>query len=274
MSSKTLRVGTITFVSDATTKYKQVKPTYKGFKPIDVMTASSAWGMLGPYCLQDHLSVLKEFSKKECKDYADIKKKGPIVIHENFYQGSKCYEWVPSITVPKSNFDKTIIFESKKETHFEKQKEQPAYNIKKEYWEWRKKVMKCPYPIRYPVGKKHRHECIGFISEADIHKEQAPLLNIVGARLVYLRVYVRLVKLQPKFQQLKKMYDEGTPLLIREVDGAKESCKEDYEKNGINIENNTVAITKKTLKFMLKYEKASFGHGFALCWALMDLKLP
>ena len=45
---KMIRIGTIKY-----NKGKKIFPKCEGFKRIEVMTASTAYGPIGPYCLKD-----------------------------------------------------------------------------------------------------------------------------------------------------------------------------------------------------------------------------
>lgn len=67
---------------------KVVDPSYPGYEPIIVMTKSTAYGSLGPYCLKND--------------------RGQIM--ENIFQFSKIYETVPSSRQKYSRYDPTIIW--------------------------------------------------------------------------------------------------------------------------------------------------------------------
>ena len=64
-----------------------------------------------------------------------------------------------------------------------------------EYWEWRAKGFSAEYPIRYPVGFKHKHEVKCSILENENGVER---LDYVEARKrIYLPEYIRSVQDEP-----------------------------------------------------------------------------
>lgn len=227
---------------------KSIKPNFEDFKIIEVMAKSSAYGELSPYCLTDDNGI----------------------ILENKWQFGKAYKEVPNIRIPKNYYDKTIVWEWKKEIHFVENDDE--YDIKDEYWNWREKGFKCKYPIRYPVGKNRSHTCIGYLYEEN---DEWELLDYIDARKkVYVPEYLNSVKKQPTFQKLKNMLQQGINLLIIEVDGPHQESL-DYYKNkyGVDdsfIENDTMLATDDNLDIMLNDDSHPYGHGFCLAQALLD----
>jgi hypothetical protein len=94
---------------------------------------------------------------------------------------------------------------------------------------------------------------------------------------IYIPVYTKLVKKEPKFIKLQKMLKKEINLLIIEVDGPKQESlnyyKEIYGVDDHFIENDTILITKNNLNIMLNDEKHAFGHGYVLAAALLDIEL-
>lgn len=232
-----VRIGTIEYV-----RGKKVFPTYPGFARVEVMTASTSHGELSPYQLTDE--------------------KGRIF--ENVWQFSKVYHTVPATTCRYSRWDPTIIWKHPTETHVNDEGE-----LTPEYWAWREKGMNNRYPVRYPVGYRHRKNCLYALWNNE-------KLNYVQARQkLYVPEYIRLVKQHPKFHQLKRLLDKGNNLLIVEVDGPKEKSLPYYQDTyGVDddfIENNTMLATEDNLNIMLQDTRHPFGHGYCLAMALLDM---
>ena len=87
-----IRVGTINY-----NKGKKIYPEFPGFKRIEVMTPSTAYGQIGPYCLKNE--------------------EGHIM--ENIWQFSKIYEEVPVVTQRYSRYNRTIVWEHPHEKHID-----------------------------------------------------------------------------------------------------------------------------------------------------------
>lgn len=219
---------------------KPIYPSYEGFTPIIVLTKSSEYGELGPYLLKDDEGV----------------------IMENAWQFRKLYPWVTKSNQPMTRFDKTIVWSHPEETHI------TNGEPNEKYWAWREKGMKCEYPIRYPVGNGiHKSRCICVLTD------DGRRLGIEeGRKEVYLATYAKLVKKQPKFKDLRKRVMGGENLLIIEPDGPHQESLEYYKETyGVNdsfIEQDTMLMTMKNVKIMLKDAKHSFGHGYCLGMAL------
>lgn len=230
-----IRVGRIKYNTG-----KPVYPSYEGFTPILVLTKSSEYGELGPYLLKDEDGV----------------------IMENAWQFRKLYPWVPKSRQPYSRFDNTIIWSHPEETHVT----DGVPNEK--YWAWREKGFRCEYPVRYPVGNGvHKSRCICVLSD------EGERLGIEdGRKKVYLKIYAELVKKQPKFLELQQRVMNGENLLIIEPDGphqeSLEYYKREYNVDDSFIEQDTMLVTMKSVKIMLKDTKHSFGHGYCLAMAL------
>lgn len=223
------------------------KPSYDAvpypYQTIIVMMRShSKWWPLSPYCLKDDNGYILE-----C-----------------IWQFSKAYEKVPKSIQRYSRYDDTIIWNHPEETHL------INGNPTQKYWEWRQKGFENKYPVRYPVGFDYRKECKFFISDDD------EKLDYVEARKkIYLKTYIELVSEEPLFLDLKNKLKKGINLLIAEVDGPHQESMEYYsEKYGISpdlIQENCIEATRENLELMMNDMKHSFGHGYSLAWALLDL---
>lgn len=232
-----IRVGRLKYTKDGAPVY----PSYEGFTPIIVLTKSSEYGDLGPYLLKEEEGV----------------------IMENAWQFRKLYPWVPKSNQPFSRFDKTIVWSHPEETHV-------SNGIPNEkYWAWREKGLKCKYPIRYPVGNGiHKSRCICVLTD------DGRRLGIEeGRKEVYLKIYAKLVKNRPAFTELKNRVMKGENLLIIEPDGPHQESLDyyqtTYDVEESFIDQDTMLVTLKHVKIMLKDPKHSFGHGYCLAMALM-----
>lgn len=215
---------------------------FSNFTPIVVMTKSSKYGDIGPYVLRDeHDRIL-----------------------ENVWQFSKVYPKVPKSRQIYSRWDARVIWEWPSEVHVDENDEPNDA-----YWEWRYQGMNASEAVRYPVGYQHRGEVIYSIWGDE-------RLSYVEARKkIYLPIYCRSVRKTKTFYCLRKKLDRGENLLILEVDGPHQESLGYYrEKYGVEedfIVNGTMLATKGNLEVMLNDEKHSFGHGYCLAMALLDL---
>jgi hypothetical protein len=234
-----IRVGTRRYSNK---KYED--PKIEGYKTCVVLTPSTEYGSLGPYALKNE--------------------KGQIM--ENIWQGSKIYKKVPETIQRYSRYDDKIIWEWGEETHIKNGKIQP------EYWNWRSNLMNNKYAVRYPLGYGKNKLCQYAIKENADGTYEYDLGYIEARKKIYCPIYCELVKKQPQFEELKKEYEEGTNILIIDVDGPREESKEYYkEKYGVEddfIENNTIEVNRKNMRIMLNDEKHPFGHGYCLGCAL------
>lgn len=232
-------------------KYSQKVPKYEGFIPIVSMTASTKYGDIGPYSL---------------------KREG--VIFENYWQFSKVYPKVPKTTQHYSRWDNTVVWEHHQEEHVLNDELLPAY------WRWRQKGFANPYPVRYPVGFHHRHECLYFLHKVDENESSEfykPMDYVEARKEGYLKEYVKILKTHPTFKKLKKILKEGKNLLIIESDGPHQESLEYYKKkynvDDDFIEDDSMLATRENLEIMLNDTKHAFGHGYCIAWALLNLKI-
>ena len=229
-------------------------PSYPNYEKIVViMKSHSKYYPLSPYYLKDENEVLME----------------------NYWQFSKIYRQVPKSLQKRSRYDSTIIWDHPKEDHIIKIN--GIDKITNEYIEWRKKGMKCPDPIRYPVGFNYRQTCYGALkcTQNEDTIDETKILDYVEARKqIYVKKYCDLVKKEPLFLELQKKLKKGINLLIVDVDGPHQESL-DYYKNNYNvsnnfIENHTVLMNQEAIKIFLNDTKHSFGHGYCLAMALLN----
>lgn len=248
MSGK-VRVGRCIYSRDG----KRKDPEFDGFTKIIVLTKCTEYSSLSPYVLKD--------------------KKGRIM--ENIWQGSKVYENVPASVQRYSRYDPTVIWNHKAEKHAVKINE-TQWKILPAYFAWREKLMKCKYPVRYPVGFQFRHKCLFAFGEKNCDEIDTKPLNYIEARkAIYLPVYTRLVKEQPQFRELQSRLRGGENLLIVDVDGPHQESlgyyRETYAVDEKFIEKDTMLTTKDNLEIVLNDPKHPFGHGYCLAAALTKL---
>nr|QBK94070.1 MAG: uncharacterized protein LCPAC406_03840 [Pithovirus LCPAC406] len=245
-----IRVGTRQYF-----KGKHVDPSFKGFKPIVVLTKSTEYGSLGPYVLRDE--------------------KGRIF--ENVWQFSKLYKTVPAIKETYSRWDKRIIWDQQAQIHVNDE------FITRDYLSWREKGMNCRDAIRYPVGRSFRTRatCIGSLMNVEMKNDEIRLSDmklfdyVESRKVLYLPEYCRLVKKQKQYRDLQNLLKAKVNLLIIEVDGPRESSlsyySEKYDVYNTFIQNNTMLVTTKNLKIMLNDTKHPFGHGYCLAASLLGI---
>lgn len=236
-----IRVGRCKFIDG-----KQVDPSYPGFEPIVVMTKSSKYGAISPYCLTDD--------------------KGRIM--ENVWQFSKVYGQVPTSIRRYSKYDQRIIWDHPAETHLVYSEDNKKV-LTPEYIAWRNKGMNCPDPIRYPVGYDWRHKCLFSLKTID----GEPLDYIESRKQIYLPLYVDLVKDHPQFKFLLDKLKRGENILIIEVDGPHQESlqyyKDRYNVDDDFIENDTMLCNRDNINIMLNNPKHPFGHGYCLGLGLL-----
>jgi len=234
-----IRVGRCTFDGG-----KRVDPSFDGFEPIVVMTQSSKYGAIGPYCLKND--------------------KGQIM--ENIWQFFKLYKEVPATTQTYSRWDRRIIWSHPAETHVLEDG-----TITEAYFRWRQKGFNAAEAIRYPVGYNHRHKCLYALGP------NGEKWNYIESRKkIYLPLYIDLVRKHPQYKFLLEKVKKGQNILIMEVDGphqeSLEYYKEKYKVGDDFIVDGTMVATRENLNIMLNDEKHPFGHAYCLSVALlMDL---
>ena len=243
-----IRVGRCTYSGGS-----RSDPEYEGFKNILVLTASSPYASLSPYCLKDSQGMLME----------------------NLWQFAKVYETVPQTTCYYSRYDKRVIWKWPSETHAIL-KPDGSYDLTPEYVRWRHAGMNNPYAVRYPVGFNHRGKCLFALKDDENGNIIPKRLNYIeGRKEIYIPLYAGLARVQPQYAQLKERLDRGEKLNIVEVDGPHQESLNYYkEKYGVGddfIVNNTMLATPENLDIMLNDSTHNFGHGYVLAGSLMGI---
>ena len=108
-------------------------------------------------------------------------------------------------------------------------------------------------------------------------KNENPLDYVAARKRIYAPLYISLAKQEKLFEELKQMLKKGDNLLIIEVDGPHQKSlqyyKDTYKVKDDFIQYNTLLATKENLEIMLNDTKHSFGHGYCLAAALLDIDL-
>lgn len=234
-----------------------IHPSFENYEPIVVMTKSSKYANLSPYCLKDEYGRLME----------------------QIYQFSKINKHVPVVKEYYSRWDNRVIWEWPAEEHIKDD------HIQASYWRWRSAGLMNKEAVRYPTGKNFykKNRWFGIISEIpslDLtipqHISQFKILNwIEGRKQVYIPNYSKLVKLQKQFLELQEKLANGINLLIIEVDGPHMESLEYYKQTyGVEqdfIQKDTMLANPINLDIMLNDEKHSFGHGYCLAGCLLGI---
>ena len=224
---------------------KMTYPSFDNFTPIIIMMRShSKYYELSPYELKNS--------------------EGHIM--ENIWQSAKVYASVPASKQYYSRYDKTVIWNHPKEIHVDEND-----NLTPEYWNWRTKLAKNKYPVRYPVGFNYRHNCLYALSDNDLTKK---LNYIDGRKQIYMPLYINLAQQTKLFGELKNRLKSGENLLIIEVDGPHQEYLQYYvDTYGVDdqfIQNDTMLATNQNLDIMLNDSKHPFGHGYCIASALLN----
>lgn len=219
-------------------------PEYDGFEQIIVVMKSHCqkWYPLSPYDLRDE--------------------NGHIM--ENIWQFSKCYATVPKSIQYYSQWNKKVIWDWPAQIHIDNNE------LTSEYFQWRNAGFANPYAVRYPVGYNYRNTVVCS------YDNDGNRLDYVSARKqIYTKVYSRLAKQTPEFQELRQKLLAGTNLLIVDVDGPHQESLDHYKKlynvDDNFIEKHSMLATTENLNIVLYDTKHSFGHGYVLAAALQGL---
>ena len=226
-------------------------PTFPGFTNIVVLKeCHSEWGVLGPISLKDS--------------------NGRIFI--NIIEFSKVYHKIPK--TEQYSLDKRLVWDHPAETHVNMDG-----TLTNEYFAWRKKGMENVFPIRFSslLSNKSLYSLAENKSLCHDLDPYQCLTYKQARKHIYLKEYIRLVKDHPKFFELKERLCNGENLLIIDLDGPHQESLDyyirKYKKNMSFIERGSCLATKENLEVFLNDTTHSFGHGFCLAAALLDLKL-
>ena len=251
-----IRVGTRTYFGG------QKDPEFDGFEKIISLTKSTEYGSLGPYALKVPAQLF---------GYP----RGSAIF-ENFWQAAKLYPYVPAHTdIYGGRYNPQVTWSHPEEMHYfdiNKGEFDPVH-IRPEYWAWKHKLLFNVLPVRYPVPREWRPQCMGSLVMGPEGK--LILLDYIEARKqIYLEYYRKLVKIELQFKTLLSKLRSGKNLLIIEVDGPHQESlgyyKHTYGVGDDFIINNTMLATPDNLNLMLNDPKHAFGHGYALAMCLNE----
>jgi DNA polymerase elongation subunit (family B) len=247
-----------------------------GFTVVLCLTPSTEYGAISPYSLRDKLGRNME----------------------NLWQFSKVYKTVPASKQTYSRYNDKVIWDHPAETHVD-----ADGTLLPAYWAWRAKGFATQDAVRYPVGFHHRTQCIGALQLTHLEQQQQQqqqqpdvsgpivtdasaennatverppvLLNYIESRrMIYLPLYASMLQGQPLFEKLRLLHNQGTNLLIVEVDGPHQESMP-YYKQRYNVpddfidDDNTIDVNEQSMKIMLNDPKHPFGHGYCLALAVM-----
>jgi hypothetical protein len=226
-------------------------PEFPDHDLVVVLTKTSKFGMLGPYCLRD--------------------KQGRIM--ENIWQFSKVYHNVPKVKVPFTVRNPKIVWKYDAETHTDAATPESKPNDK--YWKWRDAGMDNDEAVRYPVGKM-AHTCLYALDQRDVDAGiHNPLTYVQARKDIYLRVYCELARTRPEFKDLQDRLKSGKNLLITETDGPHQESlqyyQDTYHVDEHFIENHSMPVNLDNIKIMMHDTKHPFGHGYCLAAALLEI---
>jgi len=254
-----IRIGTRKYNSDGTF----VDPSFPDFTPCVCLTRSTRSGSLGPY--------------EVCVTEKCPEKGGTI---ESVWHSFKILPEIPEALCRVSRYDRTITWQYPAVSHVP---DLQNGDVDMKAWLiWHDKLALSKYPIRYPFtfSPEVRATTLGVLAPERLKEYRAnpesikinakrDLLGVAeGRRQVYFRYYIPAVKLQPKFKELQRRYDQGENLLIIDVDGPRQESLDYYrEKYGVRadfIEQDTILATLENCRIMLRDPKHSCGHTFGL----------
>jgi hypothetical protein len=205
---------------------------------------------------------LRTDGEEECQNSGNI-------IFENFWQGSKVYDYVEDIEVyPHKKLQGQIkhlswkyVCNGGREYHL------VNGEVTENYKKWRNSLFSCDKPVRYPNGYAGRMRCqfsLLITSDRNIR------LNYIEARKrIYVQEYCRLVRKLPEYLQLLNKVRSGENICICEIDVPSKEKKGYY--NNVD-ENGLYYADLVTLNQLLNDPSEPFGHGLCLCLALLEDK--
>lgn len=239
-----IRVGRRIYSRDG----KFTDPSYEGFTPLVTVTKCTKYGHISPYVL-----------------------KWNGIIFENLWQASKVYKEIEATVQRCSRYDDTIIWERGAETHVKKKGKK--WVITPAYKKWRKDLMDCDYPVRYPVGYRKRRDAM-FSLKGDAENFSTKTLNYIEARKeIYEPLFIECLKETDTFQELKERLEGGENFLIIDVDGPHQESLQHYQimydLEDDFIDQDSMIATDANLDIMINDPKHSYGHGFCIARALL-----
>lgn len=190
---------------------------------------------------------------------------------ENIWQSAKLYEKVTAQRIAKHKMrPNDIVWEHPAETHVASR---DPLTVTPQYWQWREKLLRAPYAVRYPNGFNGRHSVVGALWLAKEGEQgvltgpdakQYVLLNYIAARKrIYCSLYADLTPNDPEMLRLTRLLERGEKLQLWEVDGPGFWPEEPF---------NTLSVAQPGLDLhdinvvreWLNNTKRPFGHGVVL----------
>lgn len=231
------------------------EPMFDGHKEIVCTTKSSVWGALGPY----------------------VAKRPNGEIMENAWQFRKVYKYVPARREAYSRFHQNlIVWDREAEIHMN-----DDGSMTDEYWSWRRDGLSNPYHVRYPVGLKHRHNCLHVLTDDGV-----TLDYVQSRKQIYFKYFVESIQTDlntdsrgrtslKRLNDLKRLYEKGEKFVIREPDGPHQESLQYYiDKYDVDesfIQGGTMECTAQNLCTMVNDTKHPFGHGYCLAAYLQGI---
>ena len=173
-------------------------------------------------------------------------------LFENIWQGCKVYPMVYPIQTVKYN---KLYWQWGQEVHVENG------HVNAAYWNWRNHVFHNRYPLRYPNGRKHRHEALCALwfdgtVEGPLGSESpgrwVTYDYITARKKIYCAWYSVLVKRTTGYQQLAWLLSQGQ---------AFQFCETDVRP--------AAQVTRELLIAELNNPRAPFGHCYVLSACLL-----
>ena len=240
-------------IKSITAKPKKIEK----FETVNVLKWNNCkWKRLCPY-------LLKTDGNECCHNKGDI-------IFENFYQGCKVYDKVYENMVYPSRYHtgnlKYLWWEFKPISSSGDiliDDDKINYHL---YFRWRDSLWNCSNPIRYP-NKIYRRKNTQFGLVIDKNNQEYRLDYLSMRKEVYMREYIRLIKMLPEYELLLGKLKNGQNIMICEMDVPAKNKKGEYGKDC--DENNICYMTIEKLEMLLNDTNEAFGHGLCLAYSLL-----
>jgi hypothetical protein len=192
------------------------------------------------------------------------------ILFENFYQGCKVYDTVYENEVYPSRY----YINNPKYLWWKYTPTNPSGDIiiddgvinYDNYFRWRDCLWKCKNPIRYP-NKIHRRKNTKFALCIDREGTEQRLDYISSRKEIYVKEYIRLIKVLPEYAKLLNKLKNGENIMICEVDVPAKNKRGEY---GNDCDDNNICIMSiEKLEHLLNDTSEAFGHGLCLAYSLL-----
>jgi hypothetical protein len=172
-------------------------------------------------------------------------------IFENRYQSTKLYRHV---YYQKQVYNGIVTWTHPEEDHVKGREILPAY------WKWREKLSLNPYPVRYPNGFHHRHECVCALKENEVDANGEVIYQrleyIESRKKIYCEEYARNVMQTDAFKKLQRLIKRGQSLQLVDVDVP-------------NLPQG-IDVSEDSYKKYLHDTSLAFGHAWTLGCCLLN----